>query len=807
MPSLRDSLHDLARDLKGALLEMRRKPAFATVVILTLALGLGATTAVFSELYTTVLKPLPYPDPDQLVAVHNFFAQSELSRMPTSVFDYLDLGEQHSLFSNVGVYYFLDLSRTGIARPEIVNAVAVTSSLLRALGVNPMLGRTFTLDEERPNGPHAVILSEAYWRNTFGGDRAVLNRTIELSGVPYRIVGVMPASFQFPFEVTQMWTAVSFQPKELASRADADYYLRMVARLAPGLSYEQASARIGELSRRMALQRNGSGREQSGWKLFLLPFARDNDGSLRRWMTLLFAAVTGLLLVVCSNVAGLLLVRATERQFDFSLRLALGAGRFRIARQALTEVLLLAVCGGAAGLLIAKAAVRALAGYGPSGATAKIESPVFWFGAALTLATGLACGLYPAWNATRGANMDALKQGGHQRTATGGKRRFQQGLIVAQVAVATTLLISGGLLLRSFVHLLDAPLGFNPRGVLTLGIQLPSQRYPSRESRAAFYRELFARVKQIAGVESLSGCSLPPFGYGENVTPFEIAGRPKPRVASYADVNYVFPDYLQTMQIPLLRGRYFDGREHSGSQPVALIDEVLARKYFAGEDPVGQFIRTPFETYRILGVVGGVKVTAIETEAPATVYFSRLQYPATWVTLVIRSNRPAAGLTSDVQSVLTQVDKDEPVREVQTLEDFVNRALKTRRFVVALIAGFGIVAAALSALGLYGVLSYWIAARRRELGIRMALGADARAIATLVCSSGLRLAASGALLGCAGAASVHRYLASQLYGVPFADSTTWLAVAAGILLAGALACILPAWRASRTNVTDALRIG
>lgn len=377
--------------------------------------------------------------------------------------------------------------------------------------------------------------------------------------------------------------------------------------------------------------------------------------------------------------------------------MALGAGRFRIARQALIEVLLLAICGGAAGLAIAKAAVKALSIYGPPGKPAEFESPVFWFGAALTLATGIACGLYPAWSATRGSTMEALKQGGHQRTDGGGNRRWQQGLIVAQVAMATTLLLCGGLLLRSFVRLLEAPLGFNPHNVLTLGIQLPSKRYPSRESRASFYEQLFAQVRRIPGVESLSGGS-PPFGYGEDVTLFEIVGRPKPRVASYADVNYIFPDYLKTLQIPLVRGQFFDGRERQGSQPVALIDDALAKQYFGEQNPIGQSITTPFGTYRVIGVVGSVKVSAIETEAPPTIYFSRLQYPATWVTLMIRSKLPLSAvtkdaLTNDVQRLVTQLDKDEPVREVSLLDTFVDHSLKTRRFVVFLVAMFGVTGA------------------------------------------------------------------------------------------------------------------
>lgn len=574
----------------------------------------------------------------------------------------------------------------------------------------------------------------------------------------------------------------------------------MIARLAPGLNLEQASARIGELSRQMALQHDGSPRERAGWHFFVLPMAHDDDGSVRRWMTMLFAAVSGLLIVVCANVAGLLLVRATERQFDFSLRMALGASRYRIARQALMEVLLLAIAGGAAGLLIAKAALHVLARYGPPGKTVTFESPVFWFGVAVTLGTGVACGLYPAWTAMRGAPIEALQQGGHQRTTSASKQRGQQALIVAQVAIATTLLLSGGLLLRSFLRLLETPLGFNPHEVLTMQIDLPPRRYPTPESHTRFFEQIVERAKRIPGVESVAGCSLLPFGYGENLTTFEIVGRPKPRVTWYADVNNVSPDYLKAMQISLLRGRFFTDQELSTPQPVAVIDETLARRFFPGQNPIGQSLKTPWTTARIIGVVGGVKNGAVDTEIPPTIYFCR---PA--LTLVIRSNLPIGPLTNDMQKIVMQVDKDEPVYDVIPLETFIDHSLRTRRFVVLLVSLFGVIGALLSALGLYGLLSYWIALRRREIGIRMALGATGRAIAALICSGGMRLVLAGAVLGSAGAVAPQRYIASQLYGVKFDDTITWLAAAVAVLLAGIFACILPAWRAANTNPVDAMK--
>jgi predicted permease len=791
--SLQEMLSGLTRDLKCAIIQMRRNPTFTAVIILTLALGLGAGTAVFCELYATVLKPLPYRAPDQLVAVHNRFAQLPLARLGTSPFDYLDLREHRELFSDIGLYYFLDLNHTGVERPEKVNAVAMTASLFRTFGVKPLIGRVFTPEEERYNGPHAVILSEPFWQRAFAGDRQILRRSMQLNGEEYRIVGVMPRWFEFPNDVTGMWTPLALRPQDLASRSNPGYYyLRMVARVAPGLSLQQASAHLDELSRRMAIEHDGSPRERAGWTFFLLPMARDDDGSVRRWMTMLFASVTGLLMVVCANMAGLLLVRATERRFEFSLRMALGATRFRIARQALMEVLLLAIAGGAAGLLVAKAALRVLAKYGPSAVKPEFDAPVFWFGAGLTLTTGIACGLYPAWTATR--------------TASPPKRRWQQALIVAQVGIATTLLLSGGLLLRSFLRLLEAPLGFNPRNVLTMEISLPPLRYPTRESRNSFFEQVLERTRQIPGVDSASAASLLPFGYGENVSTFEIPGRPAPRVNWYANVNFTSSDYLKTLEIPLLRGRFFDSDNSDGSRSAAVIDETLAKRYFAGENPIGQHLRVGqrlqknWTTYQIVGVVGSVKTTGLDVEGPPTIYFSS---PSG--TLVIRSNLPMGALTSHVQRIVAQIDKDQPVHEVSLLETYVNRSLKTRRFVVFLVTLFGAAGTLLSAIGLYGLLAYSIAVRRRELGIRMAIGANSRAIAVLVCFSGLRLVIAGAGLGCAGALVARRYIANQLFAVGFGDPVTWLGVGISIILAGLLACILPAWRAARTNPAEALK--
>ncbi|MGA3190003.1 MAG: ABC transporter permease, partial [Bryobacteraceae bacterium] len=556
-------------DFRLALRQVRRRPAYALTCIAVLAFGIGTCTAVFSALYAAVLKPLPYPEPDRLVVVHNRFPGSEIQNMGASPADYFNLSQRHELFADAGAFYFLDLNLSGVEVPQKVNAVAATSSLFRTLGALPLLGRTFSEVEQRYRGPHAVILTEAYWDSTFRRDPQILGRALQLNGELYPIVGVMPKSFAFPNEVTQMWT-----PMALRDPADSrSYFLRMYARLTPGLGFEDASARISRLS--------APASAMPGWSYFLKPLERNDDGSLRRWLWILFAAVACFLLIVCSNVAGLVLLRSSERRFDLAVRMALGASRGRIARQVLTEVLVLAACGAVAGLLIAQAGITLLAHYGPD-IDARLEPPVFWFSIALSLLTGLICGLYPAWHASF---FNALTNGGHQRTAG---RRWQRGLIVAQVGIATALLVSGGLLIRSLLRLLETPLGFESRGVLTMNISLPPLRYPTPESRARFYDALLEKSSAIPGVDAASTCTLLPFGWGESVNTFEIVGQPKPPVTPFADMNIVSTRYFETMRIPMRRGHAFTGQD---AARLTIIDDSFARRFFADQDPVGRQVK------------------------------------------------------------------------------------------------------------------------------------------------------------------------------------------------------------------------
>jgi predicted permease len=793
-------------DLRIALREARRHPAYSLTAFAVLAFGLGINTAVFSLLYFAVLKPLPYSNPDRLVAIHNYYPQ--FPRLGTSPLDYLDLRAHREILADVGVYYFLDLSRGATEHPEKVNAVAVSESLLHTLDLKPLLGRTFSPDEETYHGPHAVVISESYWQSRFGRDPEILHRALHLNGDLYPIVGVMPASFQFPNDVTQMWVPIAFAPKSLAEEARTGRFLRTYGRLALGLTLDQASARLDQLSREMSHENAKAYPLGQGWHFAISPMAHDDDGSLRNWLAILFAAVTCLLLIVCSNVAGLVLVRSTQRQSDLSLRLALGATRFRIARQVLAEVITIALAAGLAGLAITRATIWALVKFGPKympSGTPHLEPAVVWFALALALFTGLVCGAYPAWSATRSPTLDALKEGGHQRTASAARRRIQNALIVAQVGIATTLLISGALLIRSLIRILDSPTGFDARNVLTLQISLPPKRYATSESRAGFYTRVLEQIRRVPGVESASACTLLPFGWGENFNTFEIPGKPKPAVDPYANLSQIASGFFETMRIPLLRGHSFTPSDNLRSDLITVIDDSMARIYFAGEDPIGRQVRLPWATYRIIGVAGTVKTSSLEQESKPSFYFSSSQVPVTDMTLVVRTRLPQPAIVQSIEHIVQGLDKDQPVYDVSPLQARIDRTLRTRRFVASLILTFAASGAILAALGLYGLLSYSIALRRREFGIRVALGADARAVRRLVYRGGLAVVTAGLVLGCAGALAVRRYIASQLYATNFNDSLSWAVVLAVILGAGILACAIPARRAAKFDPEYSLR--
>jgi predicted permease len=782
-----------------------RRPGTLLLAVVTLALGLGAATTFFAALWSVVLRPLPYADPGRLVVIRNRIPEANLLHLPASLLDYGQLSARPDIFSGVGGYYFLDLTRTGIEHAQRVNAVAATRTLLAVLDVKPILGRYYSGDET-----DAILLSESYWTENFARDPTILNRTIQLDGKNYTVSGVMPASFVFPNDVTQMWVPLNFRPAQLTD--GMTYYLRTVARLRPGLSAAAAETAIAQLSREYAqVAPANTPRARAGWSMFLSPLASDENQPRRSWATMLFGSVMLLWAIVCWNFASLLLVRWNEQRFELALRTSLGASRSGLAFGVFREAIVLSALGGIGGLAAAYAGVALLTRYGSAGTilrngaagTISMEPPVYWFCAALTVLTGILSGMYPAWSAARGVALEAIQAGGHQHTTSVKSRRWQQMLIVAEVAAATVLLVLGGSLVKSVLEMLKADPGFDPRHLTTVEVSLPKEQYKTPEQRWAFAERAFGAIRALPGVTGASACTLLPFGYGENINTFEIIGKPKPQADPFADMNFVWPDYFETMHIRLLKGRAFEERDHLSTRRITVIDQTMADKFFPGEDPIGRQIRTSKVVFEVVGVVNNVRVAALDQDPAPQMYFPVTSEGLS--SIVIRTREDVPGLVNQVAGAIAGIDRDRPIYNIFPMEALVDRSVRFRRFVAWLVSVFAISGVLLSSAGTYSVLAYTVQLRRREIGIRMAVGASNRRIAAWIAKSGAAVISTGLILGVLASIAGERILRTQIAEIRFADFWVWTALLTVLAVAGALACAAPAWRASRIHPADSLK--
>lgn len=784
--------------------QFRKAPLTLLSCIAVLSIGVGGATAAFSALYTVVLRPLPYLNPQQLVAVHSQFPRLQMDRLGVSPLDYLDLRQHKDLFSDAGAFFYLDLSRTGQRHAEKVNALAITSSLLTTFSVRPEIGRSFQRVEELPGGPHVVLLSHAYWQSAFGRDPNILRRSLELDGERYSVIGVMPPSFAFPNEVTQMWVPVVWRPSWLGHGGRQSVFLRMYARLQNGATFTQTARRLDVISQRAAIANRADYTvDLTGWKYFLTPLSQEDNPSLRVWTWVLFWSVAVLFVIVCVNVGGLLVLRSAQRAFETSVRLALGAGNARIARQALLETAQLCACGGVAGAVVALASVRLLNHAGQFGHL-QVSVPVLLFGIALTIAAAALCCLYPLWRVARANPLDALKSAGHQRTASQHHQYTRRTLVMVQVAASTALLIVGGLLLHTYARLLQTPLGFEPDHVMTMQISLPPLRYADTSSRRTFYQSVLDRIRHLPGIADASACTLLPFGYGENMEPFAPADQPAGSAQQLASVNYVMPRLFETLRIPLLEGRYFDPSDTPGGRGVVIVNRYLAHHYFGDKNAIGEQIRMGDRRFSVVGVVANIKVAGLDLADGPMLYLSADQIPSTDMSLVIKSDSPN-GVPEMVQSIVSQIDRDQPVYDIASLQSRIDASVATRRFVAFLLASFSGLGIVITAIGLYGLLSYSVLLRRQEFGIRAAVGATPGHLGLLIVTQGMRLIAVGTVAGSAIALAASRYLSTQISDVQIADLAIWFSVAATLISVGLISCTIPAWRASRANPASLLK--
>lgn len=804
-------------DITYAWRQVRQRPGFALAVIATLALGIGANGAIFSMINGLMIKPLPYPDGGELVAVYNTYPKIGLTNAGVSIPDYLDRREQVDAFAESAIYTWDGVNLTGQGSPERLLALRATPSLFDVLRVRPMLGRVFNEAEAEIGNERVVVLSHALWQSAFGGSRGILGESIELNGRPYEVIGVMPPGFVFPNQNVQLWAPFAFTPAQVSDDERGREFSSMIARLAPGATTALAQQQVDRIHE-LNLERFPEAAEfwkNAGFGGRAINYREELVGNLRAPLYLLQAAVALVLVIACANVANLMLARVTARRRELSVRAAMGAARWRIIRQLLVESLMLSLLGGLAGLAVAWFGLDllTLAGLGSTNELFEIglDGSVLAFSLLLAMATGLVFGVAPAIAAFRDNTAEVLKEGSRGTFSSRGTRLTRGALVMAQVAIAAMLLVGSGLLIKSFIKLQGTNPGFNPEGLLTAGLSLPESRYGDNPALVTFHDRLSERLNAIPGVVAAGFTNVAPFEGGNSQASYDIEGYElgPGESAPHGMIRQVDGAYFEAMQIPVLRGRVFrptDGNDN----PVAVIDDVLARKYFPDANPIGRRIGFDDDEdpqwFTVVGVVGAVKHSSLAQEITKETYY--LPYRASTVrgpTLAIRTAVPPASVIGPVREAVAAVDPQLPLTRVRTMEEMIDVSLQTRRAPMLLLMVFAGVALALAAIGIYGVLAYSVSQRTGELGVRMALGAGLRDILRLVLSQGGRLVAGGLALGLVAALLLSGFIASQLHGVSRFDPVVMGSVIVFLGLIAAVACLLPAWRAARVNPVEALR--
>jgi putative ABC transport system permease protein len=809
-------MDNFIQDIRFGLRMLRKNPGFTAAAVITLALSIGATAAIFDVINGVLLKPLPYREPDSIVRV--FESSPRFPRFPISPANFLDYRERNDVFENFATFARGDLDLSINERPERLIGMRVSRGFFELLGFEPELGRAFGPSDEIPGNEKVTIISHALWERSFGKNPGIIGAPVTLSGMSFTIVGVIGPGLQhvggdyhsLPHGGNvDVWWPLSANPKVRTS-----HYLNAIARIKPGVSHEQAGAQMNVIAEQLEQQYP----EDKNWRIRLVPLREDILGSAQTMLWILFGAVGFVLLIACVNVANLQLARAAARQKEIAVRTALGARRVRLVRQMLTESLVIAVLGGATGFLVATWGVETLLALGPKELPRLHMVGLDWRTFAFTLTTaaltGLLFGLAPALHLSKVNLNETLKEGG--RGSSGGLRhqRLRGFLVIAEVSLAFVLLIGAGLLMRTFYNLQRVDPGFNPERVLTASIELPMARYSTAKKASDFYRDLIARLVTLPGVKSAGATSdLPWTGYGEN-TGVGIEGR-QFSDNDYPSAQYHFatPDYFRTMGIPLLAGRFLSDDDNADAPRVILINNTLAERYWPEEDAIGKRVRIWGETRTIAGVVGDLKDSPSDSRVKAGFYFPVAQQPQRGLILAVRSGLILAVRTegepmsvlAGVRSELAALDKDLPLSDVRALDEIASAAVSRTRFTMLLLSVFAGVALLLAAVGIYGVMSYSVTQRTHEIGIRVALGAGRGNVVALVARQGLVLTLAGLGVGLVAAFALTRVMTTLLFGVSSTDPVTFVGIS--VLLAGVAlgACFVPARRATRVDPIVALR--
>jgi putative ABC transport system permease protein len=795
----------LKQDLKYGMRMLSQRPGFSLVIVLTLAMSIGVNTVVFSVANALLLRSLPYANPEQLVVLWSVYRAN--NKAYASAANFRDWQQQNHVFQGLAAYDTQRFNVTGGDRPEALDAALVSANFFSLLGVLPVEGRSFQAEEEQPANNHVAIISNDLWQRRFGSNSGAIGKTLVLDGESYSIVGIMPPGFGFP-EKVELWLPLTFVPEELADRGYN--HLVAIGRLKPGVNLPQAQAEMGAIAKTQAEQYPN---ENAGRGLGLVTLQESLIGDIRMALLILIGSVAFVLLIACANVANLLLARSWRRQKDIAIRISLGAGRRRLIQQLLTESLLLSLLGGMAGLIFAYGGIRILTTVGPGNiprlSEVGIDGRVLAFTLVVSLLTGIIFGLVPALQTTKPDINEWLKEGQRSSGGGSGRKSVRSWLVVTEMALALILLIGAGLLIKSFLRLWQVEPGFNPHNVLTMAISLSPPKYNSRADVAAFARRLLQQLQASPGVQAAGVVNQLPFS-GRNLGfSFTVVGHPQlgPEDTASANYRFISPDYLRALGIPLLRGRDFNEHDTRESPPVALINGTLAKRYFPNEDPIGKQLniegqKAPRE---IVGIIGDVRQVKLDSEVKSEIYVPFLQFPVPSMSIVVRANTDPSSITSAVLNQIAVVDRDQPVFQVKTMDQYLSESMAQRRFSTILLGTFAALALTLAAIGIYGVMSYLVSQRTHEIGIRVALGAKQRDILKLVVGHGMLLSLLGIVVGIAAALFLTRIMSSLLYGVSATDPLTFIALS--LVLAGValLACVIPARRASKVDPIVALR--
>ncbi|MBL8169528.1 MAG: ABC transporter permease [Acidobacteria bacterium] len=809
-------MQTLLQDVRYALRSLLKRPGFALVAMLTIALGIGANTAIFSVVHAVLLSALPYRSADQLVTVWENNRKRGNDQNVINLGNFFDWKAQNQVFEDMATFFDMTANLTSGGEPEEIPTQISTPNLFQVLGVTPVLGRTFSEADGQPGAPRVAVLGFGLWQRRFGGDPQIVGRKLILNGNETTVIGVLPAEFSWHIKggsmtrkMAQLWTP--WQIEEGMKRRRGRF-ASAVARLKPGVTITQAQSEMNLIGSRLEQQYNDFNAQ---WGVTVVPLRKQFTGEMRDRLLLLLGAVACVLLIACANVANLLLLRAAGRQREVAVRAALGASRQRIVRQLLTESLLLSVLGGMAGLALAWWGVDLLVALGPaelgSLPAVKINLVVLGFTLGLSLLTGVVFGLAPAWETTRVNLQEALKDAGKNLGSSSRGQRLRSGLVVAEIAIALLVLISAGLFLRSLSRLQSVDPGFNSQNLLTMRVNLPGRKYDNDRKRLDFFRQATAEMQAIPGVEAAGIVSFLPFASPHAGTSVEIEGRPKLPPGQGLNTGVIVSDlnYFRTMQIPLKRGRLFTEQEASEMRHVVLINEAFAQKNFPGEDPLGKRVvismKDDNQPCEIIGIVGDSKHMALEATAAPMSYWPHPELVFSGMTFVLRTQGDAAALASAARIVIQKLDAEQPVADVLTMERLIGNSLAKARFNTLLLSVFAGIALVLASVGIYGVMAYSVAQRTHEIGVRMALGASANAVLRQVLRRGLTLALFGIAIGVAGAFALTRFLAALLFEVSATDPLTFVGIPLLLLLVALLACLIPARRATKVDPMIALR--